>query len=510
MGTSMSSRRRRAVSTLGSLAVVASLGVATAGNAASQPISIRGSMRNASPPTFEKVDDSATTTSPGALRYVGDWKVTAGADKYKNTDHRTAHANAKVEIVYTGSQIRLYGPKGAFLGMASISIDGGPSKVLDSYRSSLQEQSLLYVSDQLPSGQHKAVISVLGQRNPASGGTPWALDSLDVVSSATTTTAPPAPVIKTNYGGLYGTTEADRTRRGVNQLWLKVRWSDLEPQDGVYNWAAITNPLAANPNLVVRVHVIGGASAPSWLKDSAGTVQVFNSKDQIAATVGKYWTPTYMTEYQQFMTAMGNQFDANPRVASVNMAGTSLIYDEPWITGGAASGASLYNAGLTKDKVIAAQNAGLAATVAAFPHTMVEMPLHSQFNYPVAGGQAGKWSDGIVLANSWDQLYGNHVIFTDYGWGAGDYTTAADSLGTAPNLYSWMHKRADLGRPIAFQATLAPGVPSGEANPAAAAAIDAADGAARMGARWFEHASWSLLTVAQAQGFDAALKANVK
>ena len=139
-----------------------------------------------------------------------------------------------------------------------------------------------------------------------------------------------------------------------------------------------------------------------------------------------------MAAYQQFMTAMGTQFDANARVASVNMVGTSLIYDEPWITGGAASGAALYNAGLTKDKVIAAQNAGLAATVAAFPHTVVEMPLHGQFTYPVSGGQAGTWADGIGLANAWDALYGDHVIFTDYGWGAGDYTAAASSLATAP------------------------------------------------------------------------------
>ena len=289
-----------------------------------------------------------------------------------------------------------------------------------------------------------------------------------------------------------------------------MNWADLNPSQGVYNWTPITTKLASDPNLVIRLHVKGGPASPGWLKDSAGTVQVSNAKDLLTTTVGKYWTPEYMAAYRQFMTALGAQFDTNARVTSVNMAGTSLIYDEPWITGGAASGASLYSAGLTKDKVIAAQNAGLAATVAAFPHTMVEMPLHGQFTYPVSGGQAGKWSDGIGLANSWDALYGNHVVFTDYGWGAGDYTAAADSLTTAPNLYSWMHKRADLGRPIAFQATLAPGVAAGSATPTAAAAVDASDGAVRMGARWFEHASWSLLTLTQAQAFDAGLKANVK
>jgi len=462
--------------------------------------------------TLEKVvDDSAATTSVTALSYVGSWKVTTGVDKYMNTDHRTAQAAAKVVITYTGSQIGLYGPKGAWLGKASVSVDGGPSTVLDSYRSSLQEKSVLYTSARAPQKQHKAVITVLGTRNAASLGSAWALDSVKVTSTAATVVIPPpAPVIKTNYGGLYGATDADRTRRGVNQLWLKVAWSDLEPQKGVYNWAPITTKLASNPSLVLRLHVNGGPSAPQWLKTSAGTVQVANSKDGIVATVGQYWTPQYLAAYKEFVTAMGTQFDTNARIASINMFGTSLIYDEPWITGGAASGAALFSAGLTKDKVIASENADLAATAAAFPHTAVEMPLHGQFMYPVAGGQAGNWPDGMALANSWDQLYGNHVVFTDYGWGAGDYTAAASSLTTAPSLYSWMHARADLGRPIAFQATLAPGVAAGSTSPTAASAVDATDGAVRMGARWFEHASWSLLTLPQCQTYDTALRANVK
>lgn len=324
-----------------------------------------------------------------------------------------------------------------------------------------------------------------------------------------TTPTPSTTTTKSNYGGLFGSTEADRKRRGVDHLWLKLKWSDLEPRPGVYDWTPISSRLAANRNLVIRLHVSGGASTPGWLKESAGSVKVSNAKDSFSAEVGQYWTPEYMAAYKRFVSAMGTQFDANPRIASINMFGTSLIYDEPWITGGRASGATLFKAGLDKEKVKAAQNAGLAATVRAFPHTVVEMPLHGQFTYPVAGGQAGKWSDGIGLANAWDRLYGSRVIFTDYGWGAGDYTPAASSLETAPNLYSWMHKRADLGRPIALQATLAPGVAASRARPTAQAATGAGNDALRMGASWFEHHSWSLLTAAQARAIDAGLKANV-
>ncbi|MBT9272997.1 hypothetical protein KMZ32_02775 [Phycicoccus sp. MAQZ13P-2] len=321
-------------------------------------------------------------------------------------------------------------------------------------------------------------------------------------SAATATT-------KTNYGGLYGSTAADRTRRGVDQQWLKVRWSDLEPREGVFDLTPITRLLASDPDLVVRLHVQGGQFAPQWLKSAAGTARVTNAKDKVGATVGRYWTPRYRAAYERFVTALGARLDDHPRVASVNMFGASLVYDEPWITGGPAAVAALHRAGLTKDKAVAAQDAGLAATVAAFPHTVVEMPLHSRLSWPVAGGQKGSWTEGRALANAWDAEYGSRVIFTDYGWGQGDWTAAASSLSTAPDLYSWMHKRADLGRPIAFQATLAPGKAAGTVRPTAAVALAASREAARMGASWFEHHSWGYLTVAQARAMDAALSANV-
>lgn len=82
---------------------------------------------------IKRVDDSATTTTPAALAYVGDWKVGTGTDKYKHGDHRTAKAGNRVEITYTGTRLHVLGPKGAYLGKASISVDGGPSVVLDSY-----------------------------------------------------------------------------------------------------------------------------------------------------------------------------------------------------------------------------------------------------------------------------------------------------------------------------------------------------------------------------------------
>src|SRR5829696_2272565 len=96
MGFSMSTRRRRAASSLGTLVVVASLGVATAGSAASQPITATDSQGPTAVTRVAKVDDSALTQSPAALTYVGYWNALTGANKYMNTEHRTAQATAKI------------------------------------------------------------------------------------------------------------------------------------------------------------------------------------------------------------------------------------------------------------------------------------------------------------------------------------------------------------------------------------------------------------------------------
>lgn len=314
--------------------------------------------------------------------------------------------------------------------------------------------------------------------------------------------------VKTNFGGLYGTTTADADRRGVKQLWLKVRWDTLEPSEGSYRWGVIDSALASG--YIIRLHVQGGQFAPEWLKVATTKVSVSNSKDGVAATVGRYWVLRYRDAYARFVAALGARYDSHPRLASVNMFGCSLIYDEPWIVGGATSGAALYEAGLSKSEVIVAQEEGLFATVAAFPSTVVEMPLHTQLMYPVSGGQKGSWADGVGLATAWHNAYGNRVVFVHYGWGPGDYAEASPSLEKATGLYPWLHCRADLGGFIAFQATLVPGVPGGSVTPTVEQARAACEEAVRMGAVWFEHAAWGYFTdVLEARKYDTALKANL-
>lgn len=331
---------------------------------------------------------------------------------------------------------------------------------------------------------------------------------LQTVSSPAIPTA-----IKNSYGGLFAATEANRASYSppLGQYWLKVKWSDLEPTQGNYDWSSIDNylNLAAHATTNVRIHVQGGQLAPvsgsnTWLADiSGGTVSVKNSKDVTTAPCGLYWNPAYMAAYATFVAAMGARYDGNPRVVSINNAGCSLIYDEPWIMGGdPTSCINMFNAGLTSTTQQTAIYNALDALMAAWPTTIIEMPVHSQLNYPVSSGQGGNWTnDGLPAINQLHTTYGQRLIITDYGLGPGEYEAAASSLATAPSVYSWMHKRSDLGYPIAFQATFGT-YNQANVESGTQAAID-------MGGRWYETSSWSALPNTEVQAYDTALKANV-
>lgn len=324
-----------------------------------------------------------------------------------------------------------------------------------------------------------------------------------------------APAIKHNYGGLFVSTESNRTSWSppLDHYWLKVNWSDLEPQQGQYDFSSITTYLNAHPGVNVRLHVQGGDNAPvgtssnpGWLANIAGGgVNVTNTRAGTTAFCGRYWVQAYKDAYAALVTALGAAFDSNQQIASINNAGCSLIFDEPWIMGGdSASTINLYNSGLTKATQQSAIYDALAALMVAFPTTVVEMATHSELTYPTASGQGGSWTEGRDQLNTLDALYGDHIIITDYGLGPGE-DEAAQPLDTATTQYSWMHGRAVAGRPIAFQATLAAaGSPDTSANQ-----TGGCDAAVAMKARWYEHNAWALLTNSQVQTYDAEFKANV-
>jgi galactosylceramidase len=67
-------------------------------------------------------------------------------------------------------------------GYAAVSVDGGPSAIIDSYSPAEEYQQVLFSKSGLSTGRHTITITVLDQKDSASSGTYSDIDAFIVGS----------------------------------------------------------------------------------------------------------------------------------------------------------------------------------------------------------------------------------------------------------------------------------------------------------------------------------------
>lgn len=115
------------------------------------------------------IDDSEFEYSEGADANHGGWESYGSGDAAV-TEHWSNTAGATARITFSGTKLELYGKKDPSHAMFSVSMDGGEAVECDSYAAVKDTEALLYDSGDLEKGEHTAVITVLGKRNPGSTG----------------------------------------------------------------------------------------------------------------------------------------------------------------------------------------------------------------------------------------------------------------------------------------------------------------------------------------------------
>lgn len=119
----------------------------------------------------------ATTT---AAQLIDDTAATYSRHWYTNYDfggyyHDTAHYSATVGAVatfsFTGGSIAWLGGKNHNHGYASVSVDGGPAVLVDTYAPAGNTQQVLYQRNGLAPGPHTITITVTAQKDPAATST---------------------------------------------------------------------------------------------------------------------------------------------------------------------------------------------------------------------------------------------------------------------------------------------------------------------------------------------------
>lgn len=325
----------------------------------------------------------------------------------------------------------------------------------------------------------------------------------------------PTVTLKPRVGGLVVVNTAALTTP-INHQLFRLEWKLLEPVQGQYDWSsawAAINNLPAGA--FAKFGVQAGDHSPQWLKDLTGTVQVHATKNNIDNYVPHWWDPRMQAAWKSLQIKMAEQFDNEPRLKQIIACSNMTAYMEPFTLGNDDPSADrLYAAGLTQQVDIDSMTIMMDDTLAAWPHTRVELALHLNWQVPRSpasgGGMASlPWSTLRDWLNPYVIAEGEHLITTDYGLGSGDFIPSATglTLQNASTQYEWMRVRAELAAgapgagPCAYQLTWTVGVTHNAANLQLAI-----DNCVTLGGDYFETSSFSLLSSGGISTDDSTLK----
>lgn len=119
---------------------------------------------------YEIIDDidSRFVYSSGSANNGG-WDAD-GSGEANVTEHWSNSAGATLTISFNGTKLELYGKAAPNHAMFSVSIDDGEAVECDAYAGTTDREKMLFESDTLEAGDHKAIIKVLDKRNTNSTG----------------------------------------------------------------------------------------------------------------------------------------------------------------------------------------------------------------------------------------------------------------------------------------------------------------------------------------------------
>jgi hypothetical protein len=152
------------------------------------------------------------------------------------------------------------------------------------------------------------------------------------------TTVSPTPTTttttsqNTGFKGVYvfngNNTSTFSDNPNIAGTYLGYYWSQLEPQQGQYNWSLIDNdmkPWVANgKSVILRVSTSGqykwqppnsGNGTPQWVYDQ-GVSSVTETDHSV---IPQYWNPTFQQDLKSFVQAFASRYDGNAHISTVEI-----------------------------------------------------------------------------------------------------------------------------------------------------------------------------------------------
>ncbi|MCL2774890.1 MAG: beta-galactosidase [Oscillospiraceae bacterium] len=140
------------------------------------------------------------------------------------------------------------------------------------------------------------------------------------------------PVINPGMGWiLYGdpSNQTPETLALSSTGYMRFSWSDLNPEEGVYNWSIIDNAIENWKNCgkqfafgVMSVNTSGAPKQiPDWIFDKGMqyTMGKGESSDDLSFYIPVWNDPVYIEECAKFAEALAEKYDGNPDIAFIDI-----------------------------------------------------------------------------------------------------------------------------------------------------------------------------------------------
>ncbi|MBA3963208.1 MAG: beta-galactosidase [Chthoniobacterales bacterium] len=166
----------------------------------------------------------------------------------------------------------------------------------------------------------------------------------------------------------------------VDGITIAQTWNDLEPNEGEYHFefldGAIAMCAAHNKKVLLCIGMQNGK--PAWVNTSvtlAGGSFFTFLNDGVPTTIPVFWDPTFLNKKTAMIAALGAHLTNNSNIVVV-VASFANATSEDWNVPHAQTDiAQWLTLGYTSDKLVAAGQRIIDATMAAFPNQIVTLAV---------------------------------------------------------------------------------------------------------------------------------------
>jgi len=136
--------------------------------------------------------------------------------------------------------------------------------------------------------------------------------------------------IPTNYGSRLAPSDTVPEFPGLSTVYLRIPWSYLEPEEGVFNWAVVDGPAQRwiDEGKYVAFRFSCSESwmryaTPKWVQDAGAKGYDFRPGDGVVEG-GPFWEPDYndpvfLEKLDSFLAAAAARYDGKPEVAFIDV-----------------------------------------------------------------------------------------------------------------------------------------------------------------------------------------------